>query len=110
MRALVVATLAMAAAPLVITRAAEVPGAVGKVVTLDGVVERSKIPTLHGVDVGEPDGADLRGQRAVATGRLERYTIAPPDPKEPIAAGRGPGTYFRLVDEKTGQLARPRKP
>jgi hypothetical protein len=106
MRALVF-LVAMAAAPIVITKAADVPPNVGKVVTLDGVVENSKIPTLLDVDVAE---TALRGQRAVATGRLERYTIAPPDPKEPIAATRGPGTYYRLVDPQTGRLAQPRKP
>lgn len=106
MRALVL-LVAMAVGPMVITKSADVPGAVGKLVTLDGVVENSKIPTLLGVDVEE---TSLRGARAVATGRLERYTIAPRGPDEPIVASRGPGTYYRLVDPQTGRLAQPRTP
>ena len=59
----------------------------------------------HGVDV-KADSPDLRGKVSKATGLLEGWT----DTNESIAAAdaiagpiqsRGPGTYYRLVDQET---------
>ena len=96
-----------AAAPRVITTAAELDGAVGALVTLVGVQTRSKIPTVLGVDV---DGAhELSDRRVRVTGVLRRHVVPdrPADPDEPVAASRGPGTYHFIVDPATGRLARP---
>lgn len=80
---------------------------VGEVVTLHGVVENSKLATLLGVDV-ESTSPDLRGKDAWATGRIERYQQEDPMKDGIVRAGRGAGAYLRLVDPKTGQLARVR--
>jgi TonB family protein len=93
---------------LVVESAAEVPAAVGRIVTLQGVLVPSKMPTINGVDVDAADA--LRGQVVVATGRVESYEVKPPGPGAPVAASRGPGRYYRLVDPKTGTLAKPAKP
>jgi hypothetical protein len=90
----------------VLTKEAEVDGAVGKTVTLRGVLQRSKIPTVLGVDVAEVSA--LAGKTVLVTGRLERFTIEPPAKDEPLMATRGPGVYYRLVDE-SGKLSTPRR-
>lgn len=76
---------------------------VGRRITLVGTQTRSKIPTVCGVDV---DGDYQLSDEAVeVTGRLERHVIEPRPPDAPPVASRGPGTYYRLVDPDTGQLA-----
>tara|TARA_R110002072_G_scaffold92541_2_gene205909 strand:- start:967 stop:1284 length:318 start_codon:yes stop_codon:yes gene_type:complete len=79
---------------------------VGHPVELVGVLARSKIPTLCGVDVH--DAEELSGQRVVARGTLSRDEIHAPQPGAPIAAGRGPGVSYSLR-EPTGALARPQR-
>ena len=80
---------------------------VGQIVTLVGVQTRTKIPTVCGVDI-DGDYA-LSDQKVEVTGRLERYEVPEPSPDQPIAASRGPGTYYRLIDPATGSLARSRE-
>src|SRR4051794_18135778 len=84
---------------------ADVAACAGKTVTLRGVVSRTKIPTLLGVDIG--DGESLADQPAEATGVLESYT----EPEQPAdglqRAGRGPGTYWRLRGDDGLAKARP---
>ena len=79
---------------------------VGQRVELVGVLARSKIPTLCGVDVGHAE--DLSGQRVVARGTLSRHEISAPQPGAPIAAGRGPGVFYALRDS-AGALAAPQR-
>jgi len=88
-----------------VTTEAQVASCIGMPVTLDGVVARSKVPTLLGVDVDAPD---LAGQHAQATGTLEEYVEPAPAPGEPIAARRGPGRYVRLVVNGALAVAKPR--
>ena len=88
-----------------VTTEAQVASCIGMPVTLDGVVSRSKIPTLLGVEV---DAAELGGRHAQATGTLEEYVEAPPAPGEPIAARRDAGRYVRLVANGALAVAKPR--
>jgi len=72
---------------------------VGAVVTLRGVVTRTKIPTLCGVDV---DACGLEGH-VEATGTLVATSVSQDELDALIArvgqvAHRGPGTTYRLVD------------
>ena len=103
---LVVLTASAEKKPLIIDSAAEVSKHIGKVVTLRGTVERSKQATLLGVDVDADEG-DMRGKEGEATGRLEKYILEDPPSDERFAvATRGGGTYYRLVDLKTGRTAK----
>lgn len=88
--------------------------AVGKRVTLRGVVERSKIATLVGVDV-RSDSPDLRGHEAVATGVLEKTVVTQAEIDAEVARhgqfpNRGPGVFYRLVAETKGGLAEVHRP
>src|SRR4051812_7173011 len=56
----------------VIEREQDVAACLGKTVTLRGVVSRTKIPSILGVDVAE---ANLGDKLAEATGVLATYTI-----------------------------------
>src|SRR5262245_22760436 len=99
--------------PIVITRGADLDGAVGKLVLLRGTVANRRAATLVGVDV-ESESPDLRGQPAVASGKLEREVVTREALDREIAARgqvaqRGPGTYYRLVNPATGRLAQVRK-
>jgi hypothetical protein len=99
-----VSTTAAPGFPTLITNASQREAAVGKLVTVVGVQTRTKIPTVVGIDI---DGDYALSDREVrATGRLERYVIAPPSPEEPIMATRSPGTYYSLIDPATGVLAK----
>jgi len=95
--------------PVLITRQSDLDGVVDKRVTLQGTVENSRIATLLGVDVAS-ESPDLRGRAALATGILHRYVVTQESLDRETAehgqfAHRGPGTYYRLIDEKSGQLA-----
>jgi len=86
---------------LLLTDEDEVDAAVGQLITVRGVVENAKIPTILGVDV-ESDDPDLRGKEAQATGVLRKLTVTLEElvrkgANMGIIAGRGPGTYYRLV-------------
>ena len=74
---------------------------VGQVITLKGMVTKSKVATIYGVDVKSAK-PNLRGRMATATGLLEKRTIKPKDANR-YSAGRGPGVYYRLKDPNTGQ-------
>lgn len=91
-------------APILVTRAEQVKDAVGQLVTLQGEVVNSKIPTILGVDV-ESFAPDLRGQQATATGILRQWTVTREEigAKGVVSAGRGPGTYHRLVKVDTDE-------
>lgn len=101
-------------APVIVTQADQIDAAVGKIVTLRGSVENSRQATLLGVDI-DSDAPDLRGQPATATGRLERTVVTQAEIDQRIAAEgqfahRGAGTFYRLVEPTTGQLAKVRAP
>jgi hypothetical protein len=98
---------------MVITRQEQLAAAVGKLVTLDGIVENTRIASLVGVDV-ESDSPDLRGRSAVASGRLERVVVTKEELEEELAARgqfahRGAGVSYRLVDPESGRLAHVRQ-
>jgi hypothetical protein len=95
--------------PIVITRTEELSGAVGRVVTLRGVVANTKIPTLVGVDI-DSETPDLRGRPATATGVLERWTVTQEELDRRAVelggqvASRSAGTIYRLVEAGTRRL------
>ena len=88
--------------------------AVGKWVRLEGVVTNTKQPQIAGIDVDEPTEPipgsafrkviRLRDQRGWAEGVLER-TIVRPEDVDDTTANRGAGTFYRLVDPRTGHTA-----
>ncbi len=91
------------AKPVLITSADQLDAAEGLLVILRGVVVNSKIPTLLGADI-ESNSPDLRGKPATASGWLKKriVTQALLDAETQIRgefAHRGPGTFYRLVDE-----------
>ncbi|MBI3206646.1 MAG: hypothetical protein HYZ29_34235 [Myxococcales bacterium] len=92
---------------IVITDAAKVDGAVGALVTLVGVQTRTKWPTVLGADV-DGDYA-MSDKRVRVTGRIEKHLQAgPPMVDGAYVQGRAAGsTSYRIVDPKTGALAKP---
>ena len=91
----------------VIRNQADVASHVGEVITIEGVVERSKQPTLLGVDVSDVDseGHDSRGKKCRATGRLEKRELVVDE--IPISAHRSPGVYLALLRTEGEGLAVP---
>lgn len=87
---------ARASAPIVVTRQEDIAQHIGQVITLRGVVTRTKIPTILGVDVSSDD-PDLRDQDAEATGKLIRLVVEESD-IAPTSAHRGAGVFYRLQD------------
>lgn len=103
------------ATPILITKADQVEGAVGKLVTLQGGFVYSKIQGLLGVDVDGHDlGPDVK--EATATGVLRKTVITREQLDEELRkaggpfgfANRGPGTFYHLVDPATNRLAKAR--
>ena len=78
-----------------VTDRARLAACVGKTVTLRGVVSRTKVPSILGVDVDAD--YELSDRVGVATGKLATYTIRERGPDEPIVASKGPGTYYALT-------------
>ena len=91
--------------PVVITRESQREAAVGRRVTIRGVLTRTKIPTVCGIDVG--DAYELSDRNVVVNGVLQRTVVPPRDPSAPEAASRGPGTFYLVVDPATGRIAKP---
>lgn len=90
----------VARGPQVVTDPADLPAAVGELVTLRGPLRRTRRPTLLGVDVEADHAAD--GAAAEATGWLEVEDVTAAELEELIAtrgqvAHRGPGRFYRLV-------------
>ncbi|MCY1071218.1 hypothetical protein OV090_41130 [Nannocystis sp. RBIL2] len=85
----------------VITDRSQPAAAVGKTVTIIGPQTRTKQPTVHGVDV---DGDYALSDRTVIVRGVLRETVV--TEVDPTVAGRGPGTYYAVVDPATGELAR----
>ena len=93
-----------------IVDAADVPAAVGDLVTLRGPLHATRRPTLLGVDVD--DRGAHRGL-VEATGWLEREEVRQDELDAELAARgqfahRGAGTFYRLVAVDGGHLASPR--
>ena len=89
---------------------ADVPAAVGELVTLRGPLHATRRPTLLGVDVD--DRGAHRGL-VEATGWLEREDVRQDELDAELAARgqfahRGAGTFYRLVAIDGGHLASPR--
>ena len=78
---------------------------VGQIITIKGIVENSKIPSLLGVDI-ENDDSNLEGKMVKATGVLKRTIITEVDP---YSANRGIGTFYRLVDATTKNTVQVKK-
>lgn len=76
---------------------------IGTEVQVVGHVSRSKVPTILGIEVDAD--SEQAGKRATATGVVDAIIIAEPNPADPPAAMRGPGTYYRLINPKTQKLA-----
>ncbi len=100
----------VARAARTIVDAADVPAAVGELVTLRGPLHATRRPTLLGVDV---DDRGAEGGLAEATGWLEREDVRQDEFDAQLAAHgqfahRGAGTFYRLVAVEGGQLASPR--
>lgn len=92
---------------VVIEREQDLAGCVGKTVTVRGVVSRTKIPAILGVEVSESDLAD---QIAEATGVLATYTIPEDIDRDGMhSAHKGPGTYYTLRDPSGQGLATPHR-
>ncbi|MCX5748526.1 MAG: hypothetical protein NT062_39260 [Proteobacteria bacterium] len=89
--------------PIVIEREADLAAHLGQTVTLRGIVSRTKIPAIHGVEIDDLVGA-LADQLAEATGVLEAYELA--EDVDRYAAHKGPGRH--LVLRSDSGLARPR--
>ena len=88
-----------------ITDPSQREAAVGKLVTVIGIQNWSKVATVVGVDV---DGDyDFANRRVRATGTLHKRVVKPQPPSEPVMAMRGPGTYYYLVDPSGNGLAKP---
>lgn len=92
----------------ILTREDEVDAHVGAVVTLEGTVANSKIPTLLGVAV---DGDEVRGKPARATGTLRRTVVTSEEIADRVArsgqfANRGAGTFYSLEAISGSGLAR----
>jgi hypothetical protein len=87
---------------------------VGQIVTLDGVVERSKIPTLLGADINDidPAGHEVRGKHCRATGLLQKEVVTKEEMDEAFKrhggfATRGAGTFYSLVKADGGGIVTP---
>lgn len=86
--------------PVVLVDGDDLAAFVGSVVTLRGVVTRTKVPTLCGVDV---DAEAFAGRAIEATGTLVASSVTADELDALIArvgqvAHRGPGTTYQLVD------------
>ena len=93
----------VAVAPVagVITHHDQLEAAVGQEVTIVGLQSRTKQPTVCGADV---DGDYALSDREVTVrGILHRLVTTDVDP---MTANRGPGTFYSVVDPKTGELAK----
>jgi hypothetical protein len=82
---------------------------VGQLVVVQGVVTNTKIPTIMGIDVCS-DSPDLRGQSAIVVGVLHKWIVTREELDRQVAkrgwfAHRGPGTFYRLVDVDSGEVA-----
>lgn len=95
-------------APIIITDPGQREAAVGKLVTVIGILTRTKMPQVNGVDVDA--NGDLAGRRVRVEGILKKRVVEPvaPDPDELPIATRGPGTYYAVIDPDTGLAAQPR--
>jgi len=99
--------------PLLVTRLDQLPAAVGRYVTVRGPAEfNRKQPLILGVDV-DADGLNPGIKEAEATGYLQvtvvtKEDLAREEQSGKVAAHRGPGTYYSLVDPKTRRLAKAR--
>jgi len=95
----------------VVTSADQLDQYVGEVITIQGVVSNTKIPTILGVDVGSFD-PDLRGQLAQASGLLQKTLVTEEQVAGADSANRGAGTFYRLEEIHSDHeaAARPWRP
>ena len=91
-----------------ITSHKELDNHLGRLVAIRGTISRTKIPTIIGVDIGNPK--DLTGVEGYAVGILSRHDttaedIANADGRNGPIATRGPGTSYTLYFDLAGRLA-----
>lgn len=95
-------------AATVITDRAQREAAIDQEVTVVGILTRTKIPTVVGIDVD--DAYDLSDKKVIVRGVL-RKTVVAKDPNENDAgihfATRGAGTFYSLVNPNGKGLAKP---
>lgn len=99
---------AASAAPggTVITERDQREAAVDKLVTVIGVLTRTKVPTVVGIDVD--DAYDLSDKKVIAKGILKKRVETEPLEKDGVhRAGRSPGTYYYLANPSGQGLAKP---
>lgn len=93
---------------VVITDRAQREAAVDREVTVIGILTRTKVPTVVGIDVG--DAYDLSDKKVIVRGVLKR-TVIDKDPNDNDAgikfATRGAGTFYSLVNPDGKGLAKP---
>jgi len=81
----------------------DLPAHVCQIVTLEAWMENKKEPTILGADVSEDSGVDPRGKLCRATGLLTKTVVTKEElAAKPLAQNRGAGTFYRVVDPKTG--------
>ena len=97
--------------PVLITHREDREANVGKTVTVEGEVSRTKLPQIAGVDVEIDESNDPRGKIARATGVLRKTVVTKEELDKAIAehgmfANRGPGTFYHLEAPDGGGLAK----
>lgn len=97
---------AVTSGAIVITERHQRDAAVDKSVTVIGVLTRTKVPTIVGIDVD--DAYDLSEKKVIAKGILRKRVETEPLEKDGVhRAGRGPGTYYYLANPSGQGLAKP---
>lgn len=87
-----------------LTNHSELEQFVGNTVTIRGIQERSKIPTVIGVMVDGPyDYADCT---VTAIGILDRVEIQNDNNDNTVTANRGSGIFYRVTDPNSGELSK----
>ena len=91
--------------PAVVTEPNNLDSYIGKEIIIKGKVSNTKIPTILGVDVNSFQ-PDLRGNMAQAQGVLKKWIVPESSKRNGEATRRSPGTYYRLVNPKTGEITK----
>jgi hypothetical protein len=91
----------------VITSHAKLDNYVGEVITIEGKVSRTKLPTIIGVDIKAD--YNLSDKKCRATGKLLKGITTEEEAaqlQQKGVAHRGAGTFYRLGDVNSGETAK----
>ena len=95
--------------PPVLTKPAQLDKHLGRLVVVRGVLSRTRVPRIIGVEV--EDRPELRGQLATATGILVRPVAKVEQLSDAELRGTivldGPGIKYRLYRDLEGHLSKP---